>query len=355
MAQASVRQQAHKTSTRKRAVRNLTQKSTLNQRLPAAEDLQQPNTWTNKPQTLLNLQRTIGNRAVMRLMESQKNRGSMGNAQSQFLQRFPLIMGQRQKPKVEGEECLVEAEKSKLIQREDTEPALPTGPAWNKSKQTTPTFTLDKPAAVRSNTDSSTTQAATAALPTTFTGKAAVDAKRKSWRYQLDTIESKGKIQIVYYTNDRYPAPTPTDDSGTLSNVTDANWKAIVKDLKKNRKGIADFWSAYQAEDLHEDYHWVNEWQKLAKKGIKTAEKAIAKLKIGFDKAATAADAEVILKPQATTIFDDAIKAARKKWLKMSDSPGAAPYKAQAPALDKLRKRVVAFAKEKKWDKKKKT
>jgi len=285
----------------------------------------------------------------MRLIESSRIGRINGNDIGRILQRHPRAAGVRNKPKVEGEECLDEAEKGKLIQRDKTKAALPTGPAWKKSQKVTLNFILSKPAAKRSNTDSSTTLAGTSTLPTTFTGHAAVDAKSKSWRYQLDNVDSKGKIQIVYYTSDRYPAPTPTDDSGSLTNVKETNWKDIIKDLKKNRKGIADFWSAYKAEDLHEDYHWKNEWQKLAKKGIKEAEKAIAKLKVGFGKAAAAADAETILKPKATTIFDDAIKKARKKWMKMSDSPGAAPYKAQAPALDSLRKRVATHAKSKKW------
>ena len=272
-----------------------------------------------------------------------------GSHQSQ--QQADTIAKERTRPKVEGEECKEELEKGKLmIQRKDGDKA-PSGPAWDPAKRVTPSFVLDKPAAKRSNTASSTTNAGTSSIPTTFTGNAAVDADGKKWRYQLASVTSKGKIQIVYYTNDHYPAPTPEDDTGELSNVKKKNWKKIVKDLKDNREGIAKYWSAYKAEDLHENYHWEKEWQVEAKKAVVKAEDEIAKLELGFDKAAMAGEAETQLKPKATETFDKAIKDARTSWMAMGDRPGDPPYKAQAPALDSLRDRVEEHAKTKGWAK----
>jgi hypothetical protein len=158
-------------------------------------------------------------------------------------------------------------------------------------------------------------------------------------------------MQLVFYTAAHYPAPTPNDDSGDLSNVTQANWKTIVKDLKDNRNGVPSFWSAYMREELHENYHWEKEWQVEAKKGIIAAEAEIAKLSLGFDKAATAGDADTQLKPQATTLFDKAIKDARKDWFaNYGDNPGDPPYIAQAPGIDALKTRVENHAAAKKWD-----
>jgi hypothetical protein len=237
----------------------------------------------------------------------------------------------------------IEAEKSKLLIQRNPDDTIPAGPAWDPKKGVTRSFVVTKPAPKRSNTDASTTSG----KDPTFTGAVAVDAKKKKWRYQLDSMEAQGTIQIVYYTEDHYPAPTPTDDSGDLSNVAEDNWKDIVKDLNKNKKGIADQWSAYRAEDLHENYHWEKEWQVLVRKALTKAQKAIAKLGVGFDK--TAAEAEADLKPKATTVFDDAMKDARKKWNKMGDSPGDPPYKAQVPAIEALIKRVRDYAKDKGW------
>jgi hypothetical protein len=364
------------------------------------------------PNNILHLQRTVGNQAVQGLLDTSgaaKSKtpsfawlGQHSPAVKSTLQRHvhsedegdvhhkPKIEGAaccnneeehvHHKPKVQGAECAHEEEfeKPKLIQRDPpttdttstgttapvTTPTVtpttapttatplttPTGPVWDAAKTVVPKFVLDKPAPTRSNTASSTTNAGIPSLPTTFTGHAAVDAGAKQWRYQLDTVESKGKIQIVYFTDNRYPAPTPTDDKGALTNVTKTNYKTIIKDLTDNRTGVPDFWSAYQAEDLHEDYHWKSEWQPLAVKGVQDAEKEIAKLGLGFDKAATAADAEAILKPQATALFDTAIKKARTDWAAMGDDAGDPPYIAQAPAVDALKVRVENEATAKKWD-----
>jgi len=67
-------------------------------------------------------------------------------------------------------------------------------------------------------------------------------------------------IQLVYHSMSQFRAPVPNNDSGPLVNVKKSNWKAIVKDLTDNRTGIAANWSAYLAEDTHEDYHWFQEW-----------------------------------------------------------------------------------------------
>lgn len=253
------------------------------------------------------------------------------------------------KPKVQGGKNNEEREKTKdSIQRAPDE-KVPDGPEWKAGQHVTPNYVADRPTPIRSNTKSSTTDAGTASLPTTFTGHAAENKSDKTWRYQIDTIESKGKIQIVYFTTDRYPAPNPTDDSGALSNVSKENWKDIVKDLNDNREGIPDFWSAYRAEDLHEEYHWEKEWQVVANKEVGKAEAEIDKLSVLFGEAATATEAEAKLKPKATKIFDKAIKQARTNWMAMGDSAGDPPYKAQAPALDALKDRVNEHVKKEKW------
>lgn len=222
--------------------------------------------------------------------------------------------------------------------------ATPTGPAYGPAA-ITPSFILDKKVDPRSNTKSSTQSAS----DPTFVGETAVDAAGKVWRYQLKSVESKGKIRIVYFTADRYPAPTPTDDSGALTNVTSGNWKDIVKDLDANKAGIPDFWSAYRAEDVHEAYHWQVEWQGEVKKELVKAEAEIAKLSLGFDKAATVADADAILAPKAAKIFMDAMTRARTAYNALGDSPGDPPYRAQVPVVEALIKRVKDHATSKGW------
>ena len=277
--------------------------------------------------SIRSLQRSAGNAAVQRLLA--------GN-----VQRKPKSPGQTDKLPEEQEEEAVQT--LQRLQRQAGQPL--------SLQRATTTFELTKPAPVRSNSASSTTQG----RDPTFTGSVTKDDAKKEWGYKLDTVEAKGEIKIVYYTNDHYPAPTPEDDTGPLSNVTKANWRAIVKNLRKNRIGIADDWSAYLAEDLHEDYHWKDEWQTLVRAGIRSAERKIKKLGASFTGHATAADAEKVLKPQAATIFTAAMKRARRKWNKMGDDPGDPPYHAQAPAIDRLIKRVRAHATAQKWRKKKK-
>lgn len=211
------------------------------------------------------------------------------------------------------------------------------------AKHVTPTFILDKKEDPRSNTKPSTQSKS----PPTFVGNVVGDGM--VWHYELSSVESKGKIRIVYFTDDHYPAPTPTDDSGTLSNVTKTNWKTIVDDLEKNKEGIPDFWSAYRAEDVHETYHWAVEWQGEMRKELVKAEGDIAILSLGVDKAPTAADAEKVLAPQATTVFNGAMKRADNSYQALPDSPGAPAYKAQIPVVTALKKRVTDHAKAEKW------
>jgi len=286
---------------------------------------------------LLRLQRTAGNAAVA---------SALGPVQR-------VIDGECKDDVEEGEgreglevQALRETDAAVVpqVQRAPPTVALPAGPAY-APHAVTPTFIVTRPAPTRSNSAASTTRTFTP----TFTGKVAVDAKAKVWRYQLDSVESKGEIQIVYFTDDHYPAPTPLDDSGALSNVTSGNWKDIVKDLKDNRTGIPNFWSAYRAEILHENYHWNVEWQGQIRKHVREAEKRIAALKADFTAAATEADAEALLKPQATTIFDDEMAKARAAYRALGDSPGDPPYVAQAPALDALRARVEAHRRANRW------
>lgn len=282
------------------------------------------------PSTLLRLQRLAGNAAVASLLSHENE-----------TEREAAKMGGAALHKLEGEE-------ETAVQRAPdagTAVAIPAGTKWKPGSHVAPSFVVSHPAPTRSNTDPSTTSTD----DPTFTGAPAVDDAAKVWRYQVNSVESKGTIQLVYYDEDHYPAPTPTDDSGALSNVKKANWEAIVKDLHDNRSGVPDFWSAYKRETLHENYHWEVEWQGQVKPAVKKAEDEIAKLSEGFDSAATEADADAKLKPKASTIFKDEMDKARTAYNALGDSPGDPPYVAQAPALDAMRKRVEDHAKAKKW------
>src|SRR5260370_289842 len=132
--------------------------------------------------------------------------------------------------------------------------------------------------------------------------------------YQLKSAEGKGRINFVFYTKDHYPAPTPNDDAGDLSNVTRDNWKGIVTDLESHKTGSAGDWSAYRRTILHERSHWNTEWQGSVKPQVVEAENDIEKVGVGFDAAADAAKAEKILEPQAKKIFNDATAEARKTY-----------------------------------------
>jgi hypothetical protein len=219
----------------------------------------------------------------------------------------------------------------------------PTGPAWTSGKHVTPTFTVSESVAARSNTASSKTTTDTP----TFTGHAALDGLH--WRYQLDSVSGTGQIKLVYYTADHYPAPTPTDDSGALSNVTAANWKSMVADLKAHRTGMGGAWSAYRAEDLHEHYHWEVEWQGQIKKALTKLETDIESISASAATFSTVAEAERELRPKIDAAFAAAMRAARAAYDALGDSPGDPPYVAQAPAIDALVTRIEAHAKTEKW------
>lgn len=221
----------------------------------------------------------------------------------------------------------------------------PTGPAWKAGAHVTPTFSVTEKEGARSNTAPATTDVD----DPTFTGNAAIDAGASVWRYQIASAAGTGTIELVYYTSDHYPAPTPNDDSGALSNVTSGNWKDIVKDLKDNRDQIPSHWTSYRRTQLHERYHWQTEWQGEAKKEIAKAETEIEKLSVSFADAPDQATAETKLLPQVNKVWKDAIKRARTAYMALSDAPGSAPYKAGAAGSDALRTRVETHAASKGW------
>jgi len=223
--------------------------------------------------------------------------------------------------------------------------APPAGTTWKAGAHLAPTFTLTETEGPRSNTDPATTNVETP----TFTGGTAVDAAASMWRYQLKSVEGKGQIKFVYYTKDHYPAPTPNNDSGDLSNVTKANWNDIVKDLESHKTGVAGDWSAYRRTILHERYHWATEWQGSVKTDLVKAENDIEKEGVGFAAAADATTAEKVLAPKATKIFDGAMAAARKVYNALGDSPGDPPYVAGSVGAVDLAARVKAHATAKKW------
>jgi hypothetical protein len=221
----------------------------------------------------------------------------------------------------------------------------PPGTAWKAGQHVAPVFVLAETVGARSNADPATT----ATDDPTFTGGAAVDSAACLWRYQLASVEGKGKIDLVFYTDDHYPAPAPTDDSGALSNVTRANWNAVATDLETHKEGVAGDWSSYQRTRLHEHYHWETEWQGSVKAEVVNAENSIEKLSETFAARPTAADAEKVLKPKAATVFNAAMKKARDAYDNLGDSPGDPPYKAGAPGAVALAKRVRDHAKAQGW------
>jgi hypothetical protein len=215
----------------------------------------------------------------------------------------------------------------------------------------TPTFPVNRPAPTRSNSDASTTEV----KEQDYAGTVKRDDAKKAYTYDFTSFTSNGEIQIVYYTNDHYPAPTPTDDSGTLSNVTETNWREVATDLHANRTGIADDWSAFRAEILHEDYHWQTEWVNALTPRVRAAEDKLKEIKVPFKKGPfskserTLAEAEPLVKKKAKKILDKAVKDAKKAYAKLGDSPGDPPYVAQAPAIDQLEARVRNHAAGQGW------
>ena len=268
---------------------------------------------------LLALQRGAGNHAVQRLLSDPPHH----------------------RPKADGDVDKLEDEK----ERGKTPGLGPLAPSDAVLQRIAVTEALKKPSPTRSNSRSSTTNGA----DPTFVGHVVEDTAAKQWTFALDSVKAKGTIKIVYYSADRYPAPSPQDDSGALKNVKQANVDAVIADLKANRTGIAKNWSAYLAEDLHEDYHWSSEWMPLVRTAANEAEADIGKLSVPSSTAPKKKDAEKVLRPQAEAIFTAKMRAARVAWNAMGDSPGDAPYLAQAPAIDNLVARVEGLKNEKSW------
>lgn len=219
-------------------------------------------------------------------------------------------------------------------------------------REVAPTFPVARPAPIRSNSDASTTKV----KAQQFAGAVKKDDAKKAWTYDLTSYTSNGEIQIVYYTNDHYPAPAPEDDSGALSNVNNGNWEDVADDLHTERTGIAEDWSAYRAEVLHEDYHWNTEWVNTFTPELRKAEAKLKKLKVPYKKGLfgkkerTDAEGEQATKDKADKIMAGMVKTAKKKYFKLGDSPGDPPYIAQAPAIDALENRVRTHAKDQAWD-----
>ena len=176
-----------------------------------------------------------------------------------------------------------------------------------------------------------------------------MDAAASMWRYQLNSVEGTGRIAFVFYTADHYPAPTPNDDSGDLTNVTRANWKDIVKDLEDHKTSAAGDWSAYRRTILHERYHWNTEWRGSVKPEVTKAEYALETEGVGFAAAPDAAAADRVLAPKAKKIFDDGMAAAKVAYDALGDSAGDPPYVAGSAGAVALAARVKTYATGKHW------
>lgn len=288
------------------------------------------------PADVMHLQRLAGNAAVASLIAGQRPAGSRS------VQRVTHKI-------VEDDDQEAEKRKAPVVQRAPGKDpkvvAPPQGAPWVAGKHVAPSFVVRRPSPKRSNSAASTTASKTP----TFKGGPRIDAAANVWRHQIDSVESKGTIQIVYYSKSHYPAPAPPDDSGPLSNVTEGNHQEIIDDLVANRTGIADDWSAYRAEVLHEDYHWDTEWKGAVTPRIAQAETDIEALSVGFDKARTARKAESTLKPKAKALFAARMNEARRAYNALGDDAGDPPYVAQAPAIDNLVNRVRNHAATKGW------
>ena len=64
-----------------------------------------------------------------------------------------------------------------------------------------PSFPVDRPVPKRSNTDASITRL----KGQSYTGTVVEDKAAGTYSYELTSFESKGEIQLVYYTEDHYP------------------------------------------------------------------------------------------------------------------------------------------------------
>lgn len=301
-------------------------------------DAQPVTTW--EVDRVLNAQRMPGNQAVAQLLGQTKNEAKPGSGVHK------LIDGGTESAAPGGLAFPVAGSSPPATPMGPTPaPAVPAGPPLRAGSHVAPTFTVTETEGSRSNVDPATTDVDTP----TFTGGAVVDAAAGMWRYQINSVEGKGRITFVFYTGDHYPAPTPNDDSGDLSNVTKANWKDVVKDLESHKDGVAGDWSAYRRTILHERYHWGIEWQSSVKTELVKAENDITKDGVSFGAAADAVTAERVLAPRAARTFAAAMAAARNAYNALGDSPGDPPYRAGSVGATDLAARVRRHAAARKW------
>lgn len=226
--------------------------------------------------------------------------------------------------------------------------ACPPGKAWLAGQHIAPIFVLIKPAPEVSDSFSSLT------LPDKdpkITGRATVDCKAGVWRFQLDPFVSTVSIYIYYYTSGHYPAPTPTDDSGELTNVNKQNCKSMVEELYRDRADVHKNWSAYRRDHLHEDYHYKIEWQSAMNKFVPKFESEVEKMQVPFADAKTAGEATKLLEPAVQNKHGHEYSKEWRIWNDIPDRPGSGgAYLAQVPAMENLIKRIVKYARdEKKW------
>lgn len=221
----------------------------------------------------------------------------------------------------------------------------PSEPVWVSGRHVVPDLVLKKSVSSKRSDEMPST---TVPLRPTFHGEAAVDHNANVWRYQLGSVESKVIMTIVYYPKEHYPAPTPNDDSGALKNITKDNWKTAVKELDEHKAYIFDFWASYQAEDVHEDYHWTS-WQDAVKKELPFIESELEGLQVNFDQAPTAAKATKILKPAVKEMSENLELRARRDMDAIGDEVGDPPYNAQVPVVDALIQRIRDYAENNNW------
>jgi hypothetical protein len=303
-------------------------------------------TSTLDAEDIVSLQRTVGNQAVAALLT--------GKAKEKTHHKPPVdddaedviedVEQASEKPKATGQSGLA------AVQR-FTPTEIPAGKMFDykTGKVVKPSFPLSRPLSKRSNTDSSTTTPKTPKM----SGTIAWDSGASKWRYQVESIRSPGVIQLVYYSMSHFPAPVPNNDSGPLLNVKKSNWRAIEADLTTNRTGIAGNWSAYLAEDTHEDYHWFQEWLPTIKPKFTQAQTDIAALGVADPDPSghkvSYWDARATLIQQAKTAFKARVLEGRNAFNALGDSPGDPPYVAQAPSIDNVVNRVRNLAASKKW------
>jgi len=204
-----------------------------------------------------------------------------------------------------------------------------------------PDFVLAKPAPIINKSRNARSE--TNIPDPTFIGQVAVDCDAKMWRFQLDSVKSTGHTQIVYFPPDHYPAPSPQDDTGPLTNVKKDNWEAIIADLREHGDGYDGEWGSYRAEDDHEEFHWTA-WQEEFAKELPRAESDLEELGVSFAKAVTAKDAEKTLWSKASRAFKRAVGRALDACFDIGDEPGTPPYQAQIPAVEALIQRVDEYA-----------